>query len=158
MTMQRTPSGPFPFFPFPFFSFLHQGGCFARRRCPEKTGHSQNSALTPIGKFPYSRRLKDLSTWMGPHRGSRRRRDLSGPRSVCPPHGSWRRASDIPGTPDLTVALAVGVAKRPIAPGKVPCPKPPWDIAFPGAFFCAAGDLRQGLRRRKVGGTRRLGC
>ncbi len=51
MTMQRTPSGPFPFFPFPFFSFLHQGGCFARRRCPEKTGHSQNSALTPIGKF-----------------------------------------------------------------------------------------------------------
>ena len=44
-------------------------------------------------------------------------------------------ASDIPGTPDLTVQSAVRVAERPIAPGKVLCPKPPWDTAFPGAFF-----------------------
>jgi len=25
--------------------------------------------------------------------------------------------------------------ERPIAPGKVSCPSPPWDAAFPGAFF-----------------------
>ena len=31
--------------------------------------------------------------------------------------------------------VAAKVAERPIAPGKVPCPKPPWDTAFPGAFF-----------------------
>ena len=30
---------------------------------------------------------------------------------------------------------AVAIAERPIAPGKVSCPKPPWDTAFPGAFF-----------------------
>jgi hypothetical protein len=40
----------------------------------------------------------------------------------------------------------VAVAERPIAPGNVSCPLPPWDIAFPGAFFCA-----QAARARRLG-------
>ena len=35
--------------------------------------------------MPYPRRLKDLSTWMGPHLGFPRRREFCGPRSVRPP-------------------------------------------------------------------------
>jgi hypothetical protein len=31
------------------------------------------------------------------------------------------------------------VANRPIAPGKEWCPLPPWDPAFPGAFFMRTG-------------------
>jgi hypothetical protein len=45
---------------------------------------------------------------------------------------------------------------RPIAPGKASCPSPPWDAAFPGAFFCAVGSGRQAVCSRQwaVGGQR----
>lgn len=41
-------------------------------------------------------------------------------------HGSGQSAS---------TRRSVAAEKRPIAPGKVRCPSPPWDTSFPGAFF-----------------------
>ena len=40
-------------------------------------------------------------------------------------------------------AAAGSIAQRPIAPGKVTCPLPPWDTAFPGAFFFAHNVARR---------------
>lgn len=40
---------------------------------------------------------------------------------------------------------AASGGKRPIAPGNDSCPAPPWDTAFPGAFFFngPVSELRQ---------------
>ena len=40
--------------------------------------------------------------------------------------------------PDESARGLPWLARRPIAPGNVWCPLPPWDAAFPGAFFRAS--------------------
>jgi hypothetical protein len=64
-------------------------------------------------------------------------RSLSGPRSVRPP--AWMLAGRFGHTTNARAdgTCAAPFEERPVAPGKVSCPKPPWDTAFPGAFFCA---------------------
>ncbi len=57
-----------------------------------------------------------------------------------------RKAVDLP-----RVALSnEAVTQPPIAPGKVKCPPPPWDAAFPGAFFCADEVRRNCWRIQKT--------
>jgi hypothetical protein len=97
--------------------------------------------LDAAEQMSYSRRLKDSTTnprgWVciGDFRddGIPADREAQGRG-----HGCKRRASDT-----LTIAAqaargharAARVAERPIAPGNGSCPLPPWDTAFPGAFF-----------------------
>jgi hypothetical protein len=84
-----------------------------------------------------ARRLNQLqSTWMGPHPGIlhptrflRTAKRLSASMEAC---GALRKHLVRPfrrSFPDR------GNAERPIAPGNDACPPPPWDTAFPGAFF-----------------------
>lgn len=47
-------------------------------------------------------------------------------------------------------AAAAQFNERPIAPGNGWCPLPPWDPAFPGAFFCAFGVHSQLLVKKGV--------
>jgi hypothetical protein len=39
---------------------------------------------------------------------------------------------------------------KPIAPGRVTCPLPPWDAAFPGAFFSCLKTIRKRITPQQV--------
>ena len=55
----------------------------------------QKIGLDAKRRIFYSRRLKDLSTWMGPHRGFRDGDVPADREAYDRRQGSWRRASDI---------------------------------------------------------------
>ena len=72
---------------------------------------------------------------MGLHRGVSRRRNSCGPRSESPL--AWKQAARFGHTIERPTQRpwGRGGAERPIAPGNLSCPLPPWDTTFPGAFF-----------------------
>jgi len=114
-------------------------------------------ALDAAGEIPYSRLLTSQTKCFADNRWSLSTdRNCHNPRGwVCiwgprddevpadheafdRPHGSERHASDKPSAPAVAIRGSCGdraATERPIAPGKVSCPSPPWDAAFPGAFF-----------------------
>lgn len=114
-------------------------------------------ALDAAGEIPYSRLLTSQTKCFADNRWSLSTdRNCHNPRgwvriwglrddevpadheAFDRPQGSERHASDKPSAPAVAIPGSCGdraATERPIAPGKVSCPSPPWDTAFPGAFF-----------------------
>ena len=135
---------PFPLPPFPFYLF------FPLPPFP------QNFGLDAKSQIPYSRRLKDLSTWTGPHLGFRNDEVSAAREAFDRSHGSKRRASDILRTPDRAAAKPRRSWSVQSLPEKYRVLSPPGTQRFRGLFFCALGQLSQCLAGKLTCPERRV--